>query len=58
VEEWLTNVEGGMRQALYDNCKAAVRAYPPHGDEAINRAAWMWSFPAQVGEWNGGCEAE
>lgn len=35
-------------QALYDQSRAAVLAYPPHGEQAINRATWMWSFPAQV----------
>lgn len=48
VEEWLTSVEAGMRQALYDNSNAAVKNYPPHGKEAINRDSWLWAYPAQV----------
>lgn len=37
-------------QALYDNAKAAYTQYPPHGEAAINRAAWLWAYPAQVSE--------
>jgi dynein heavy chain len=48
VETWLLSFEAGMRKALYDNCKNAYTNYPPNDEEAIYRAKWLWSYPAQV----------
>ena len=48
VEVWLLSFEQGMRQALYDQSKAAVQAYPPTDEGSINRAEWLWAYCAQV----------
>ncbi|CAM9338964.1 unnamed protein product [Choristocarpus tenellus] len=48
VESWLSQVEQAMRDCLYDNAKKAVQEYPLDDEGAINRAEWLWAYPAQV----------
>ncbi|CAM9568719.1 unnamed protein product [Heterosigma akashiwo] len=48
VEHWLRNVERAMMHNLFLKSKHAFTNYPPHGEAAINRAEWLWAYPAQV----------
>jgi dynein heavy chain len=48
VETWLLNFEKGMRNTLYDLCKAAYTKYPSTEHDSIFRKDWLWSYPAQV----------
>ena len=48
VETWLLAFETQMRQTLYDMCKHAFVNQPQTEDEIINRAEWLWAYPAQV----------
>eukprot|EP00968_Pinguiococcus_pyrenoidosus_P011502 scaffold926_cov248-Pinguiococcus_pyrenoidosus.AAC.15 len=48
VEFWLKAVEDAMRQALYQSAKHAYEAYPKTEAEMIDRASWLWAYPAQI----------
>ena len=48
VEGWLLAFEKGMRSTLYDLSKKSYTKYPATDEGAIDRADWMWAYPAQV----------
>jgi dynein heavy chain, axonemal len=48
VETWLLDFEKSMKSTLYDLCKAAYFGYAKDDEGAINRALWLWAYPAQV----------
>eukprot|EP00937_MAST-01D_sp_MAST-1D-sp2_P001492 g1492.t1 len=50
VEHWLTDIEGNMRQSLYDLAKQSYTEYPSAecDEAAIERTDWFWKWPAAV----------
>ena len=48
VETWLLAFEKGMRTTLYNLCKDAMEQYATDEAGAIDRAEWLWAYPAQV----------